>query len=121
MRKIATAKLPQLALAKDQAAQIAREEQQEQEIRDFLEEKNILTVPAWVQHYRNLPYPAYLAPLGAFGVADDLTGPYPSERLCYQLHQDAFTRSGVFRFIHGPGSARGSSCTKACRDTTFKR
>ncbi len=68
------AKLPQLALAKDQATQIAREERQEQEIRDFLEEKNILTVPAWVQHYRNLPYPAYLAPLAAFGVADDLTG-----------------------------------------------
>jgi Bacterial protein of unknown function (DUF885) len=69
------AKLPQLALAEDQAAQIAREERQEQEIRNFLEEKNILTVPAWVGHYRNLPYPAYLAPLAAFGVADDLTSP----------------------------------------------
>ena len=68
-------KLPQLTMAKDQAAQIAREERQEQEIREFLEEKNILTVPPWVQHYRNLPYPAYLAPLAAFGVADDLTGP----------------------------------------------
>jgi hypothetical protein len=68
-------KLPQLALAKDQSTQMAREERQEQEIRDFLEEKNILTVPAWVQHYRNLPYPRYLSPLAAFGVADDLTGP----------------------------------------------
>lgn len=69
------ARLPQLALAQDQATQIATEKRQEQEIRDFLEEKNILTVPAWLQHYRNLPYPAYLAPLAAFGVADDLTGP----------------------------------------------
>jgi len=68
-------RLPLLALAKDQATQIATEKRQEQEIRDFLEEKNILTVPTWVQHYRNLPYPAYLAPLAAFGVADDLTGP----------------------------------------------
>jgi Bacterial protein of unknown function (DUF885) len=68
-------KLPQLPLARDQAAQITLEEHQEQEIRAFLEEKNILTVPPWVQHYRNLPYPAYLAPLAAFGVADDLTGP----------------------------------------------
>lgn len=68
-------KLPQLTPAKDQATQIAREQRQEQEIRGFLEEKNILTVPAWVQHYRNLPYPDYLAPLAAFGVADDLTGP----------------------------------------------
>jgi uncharacterized protein (DUF885 family) len=67
--------LPLLALAKDQATQIAREETQELQIRDFLEQKNILTVPAWVQHYRNLPYPAYLAPIADFGVADDLTGP----------------------------------------------
>lgn len=68
-------KLPQLPLAKDQAAQMEREQRQEQEIRNFLEEKNILTVPAWVQHYRNLPYPLYLEPLAAFGVADNLTGP----------------------------------------------
>jgi len=68
-------KLPELTLARDQAAQIAREKQQEQEIRDFLEQKNILTVPDWVQHYRNLPYPAYLMPISAFGVADDLTSP----------------------------------------------
>jgi Bacterial protein of unknown function (DUF885) len=69
------AKLPQLPLAKDQAAQMAREQRQEQQIRDFLEERNILTVPAWLKHYRNLPFPAYLAPLAAFGVADDLTSP----------------------------------------------
>ena len=68
-------KLPQLALAKDQATQMAREQRQEQEIRDFLEQKNILTVPAWLPHYRNLPYPAYLIPISAFGVADDLTSP----------------------------------------------
>jgi hypothetical protein len=67
--------LPQLPLARDQAAQMAREERQEQEIRNFLEEKGVLTVPPWVKHYRNLPFPAYLAPLAAFGVADDLTGP----------------------------------------------
>jgi hypothetical protein len=68
-------KLPQLALAKDQATQMAREQRQEQEIRDFLEQKNILTIPAWLPHYRNLPYPAYLIPISAFGVADDLTSP----------------------------------------------
>ncbi len=68
-------KLPQLALAQDQASQIAREAKQEQEIRNFLEDRNILTVPSWVKQYHNLPYPSYLAPLAAFGVADDLTGP----------------------------------------------
>jgi hypothetical protein len=35
--------------------------------------KNILTVPGWVKHYRNLPLPAYLEPLTYMGVADDLT------------------------------------------------
>lgn len=67
--------LPQLQLFPDQAAQMAREAEQEDAIRRFLEEKNILTVPAWVQHYRNLPLPAYLAALPGLGVTDDLTGP----------------------------------------------
>jgi uncharacterized protein (DUF885 family) len=66
--------LPQLALFPDQPAQMAREEQREAEVRRFLEEKNILSVPAWVQHYRNLPLPGYLKELGV-GVDDDLTGP----------------------------------------------
>jgi Bacterial protein of unknown function (DUF885) len=97
------AKLPQLALAKDQATQIAREARQEQEIRDFLEEKNILTVPAWVQHYRNLPFPAYLAPLAAFGVADDLTGP---SRL----------KDGATSYIKTPSPDRGYFDLSTARD-----
>ncbi len=97
------AKLPQLALAKDQAAQTAREERQEQEIRDFLEAKNILTVPAWVQHYRNLPFPAYLAPLAAFGVADDLTGP---TRL----------KDGATSYIKTPSPDRGYFDLSTARD-----
>jgi uncharacterized protein (DUF885 family) len=67
--------LPQLPLFPDQAAQMAREAEQEKAIRRFLEEKNILTVPAWMRHYRNLPLPAYLAALPGPGVTDDLTGP----------------------------------------------
>jgi uncharacterized protein DUF885 len=65
--------LPELALFSDQQAQIAREERDEAAIRRFLEEKNLLTVPAWLKHYRNLPLPAYLAPLEDLGVTDDLT------------------------------------------------
>jgi len=97
------AKLPQLALANDQAAQMAREQRQEQEIRDFLEQKNILTVPAWVQHYRNLPFPAYLAPLAAFGVADDLTGP---TRL----------KDGATSYIKTPSPDRGYFDLSTARD-----
>src|SRR6266481_3605159 len=97
------ANLPQLALAKVQAAQMAREERQEQEIRDFLEAKNILTVPTWVQHYRNLPFPAYLAPLAAFGVADDLTVP---TRL----------KDGATSYIKTPSPDRGYFDLSTARD-----
>jgi hypothetical protein len=65
--------LPQLELFPNQAAQMEREAIEEERARQFLEVKNILTVPGWVKHYRNLPLPAYLEPLTYMGVADDLT------------------------------------------------
>ncbi len=67
--------LPALPLFPDQAAQIAGNERDENAIRRFLAEKNILTVPAWVQHYRNLPLPTYLRMLPYSGEADDFTSP----------------------------------------------
>ncbi|MFN7949370.1 MAG: DUF885 family protein [Blastocatellia bacterium] len=67
---------PALPLFADQAAQVASEAEAEQRIRDFLDAHNILTVPAWMQHYLNVPMPAYLEPLIALGVPDDLTGPH---------------------------------------------
>jgi len=66
---------PQLSIFPNQAAQIARGESDEIEIRKFLDARGLLTVPAWVQHYRNLPLPAYLEPLSSLGVTDDLTSP----------------------------------------------
>jgi len=66
---------PQLALFKDQAEQIAREEKDELAVRQYLEAKEILTVPSWVQHYRFLPLPGYLEPLSGVGENDDFTGP----------------------------------------------
>ena len=96
-------KLPQLVPVKDQAAQMAREERQEQEIRNFLEQKNILTIPPWVQHYRNLPYPAYLAPIDAFGVADDLTSP-------------ARLKDGATSYIKTPSPDRGYFDQSTARD-----
>lgn len=65
--------LPELALFPDQAAQMAREVIEEERAREFLEANNILTVPGWMKHYRNLPLPPYLEPLSFMGVADDLT------------------------------------------------
>jgi hypothetical protein len=66
---------PQLALFKDQAEQIAHEQKDEQAIRKYLEDKNILTVPQWVQHYTFVTNPAYVAAFGGIGEADYFTGP----------------------------------------------
>ncbi|MEP6708100.1 MAG: DUF885 family protein [Pyrinomonadaceae bacterium] len=65
--------LPELDLFPDQATQMAQEEFWEGAARRFLEAKNILTVPGWMKHYRNLPLPAYVEPLSFMGVTDDLT------------------------------------------------
>ena len=94
---------PQLIRFKDQAAQMAREQRQEQEIRNFIEQKNILTIPPWVQHYRNLSYPAYLAPIAAFGVADDLTSP-------------ARLKDGATSYIKAPSPDRGYFDQSTARD-----
>jgi hypothetical protein len=65
--------LPELDLFPDQATQMAQEEFWEEAARRFLEAKNILTVPGWMKHYRNLPLPPYIEPLSFMGVTDDLT------------------------------------------------
>ena len=67
--------VPQLTLFKDQAEQIAREEKDEEAVRRYLEAKNILSVPQWVQHYRFAPIPAYISAFGGLGEADYFTGP----------------------------------------------
>jgi hypothetical protein len=65
--------VPELDLFPDQETQMAQEEFWEGAARRFLEAKNILTVPDWMKHYRNLPLPPYVEPLSFMGVTDDLT------------------------------------------------
>jgi uncharacterized protein (DUF885 family) len=67
--------VPPLALFKDVAQQMAAEEKAELAIRGYLESKDLLTVPAWIGHYRDLPMPGYLQSIGGPGEADDFTGP----------------------------------------------
>jgi uncharacterized protein (DUF885 family) len=66
--------LPPMPIFPSQQAQIEREKKDEADIRAFLGARHILTVPAWMKHYRNLPLPAYVVPF-ELGVTDDLTGP----------------------------------------------
>lgn len=56
-------------------AQIERERLDEEQIRLFLERQNILTVPGWLKHYRNLLVPSYVLPFEDLSVTDELTGP----------------------------------------------
>ena len=65
--------LPPMPIFPNQAAQITKSAKDEAAIRTFLTANDLLTVPPRVRHYRNLPLPAYLAPLSFLGVTDDLT------------------------------------------------
>ena len=67
--------LPTLPIAANALTQITTSAFQESAIRQFLTQQELLTVPAWLQHYRNLLLPPYLAPLAFLGVTDDLTSP----------------------------------------------
>jgi hypothetical protein len=58
---------PEIPMVADQAAQSAMTSRAEAEIRRFLEENGILSVPGWMPHYVDLPVPAYLEALDGFG------------------------------------------------------
>lgn len=65
--------LPPMPLPATLAEQIEREAVGEAQLRAFCEERDLLSFPAWLRRYRNLPLPSYLAPLRGLGVLDDLT------------------------------------------------
>jgi len=63
----------ELELFSSAEEQIIAEQIGEESIRKFLEEKNILTIPEWVNHYKFVKTPEHFAPLSLMGVNDDLT------------------------------------------------
>jgi uncharacterized protein (DUF885 family) len=92
--------VPSLKIAADVNSWIKDAAEKEAQIRKFLEEHRILTVPDWIQHYTLRPTPDYLRALG-FTENDDFTGPSrlrencvryvpePSEKLGYFWHATA--------------------------------
>jgi len=76
--------LPDMPLFQSMDHQVKAAALKENEIRSFLEKHDLMSVPDWLQHYRNRPLPEYLAPLAFMGVTDDLT----SEN---RLDEDAFS------------------------------
>lgn len=97
--------VPELALFKTQSEEIEKEIKDEQAVRQYLEQKDILTVPAWTRHYVDRPMPPYLAPLAELGAgeADDFTGPS-------RLDQDGI------RYISDPSPQLGYFALASAKD-----
>ncbi len=67
--------VPPLVMAPTVDEFIARNRKAELEVREFLERKEILTLPTWLQHWTLRPQPTYLAALGDFIEMDDFAAP----------------------------------------------
>ncbi|HEX9112572.1 MAG TPA: DUF885 family protein, partial [Terriglobales bacterium] len=78
-------------------AEIARERQDELAVRKYLQEKRILTVPSWVQHYTWQVMPAYMKPLDGVAEADDFTSPDRLQQNCVRYMQPPSGDLGYFR------------------------
>ncbi len=65
--------LPELPIGPSIGAVTTQLDADELKVRKFLTDKNLLTVPDWVGHYKAQPFPAYLAPIGWLGRTFDFT------------------------------------------------
>ena len=86
--------VPPLVAATDLPRFIVANRNAEQKIREFLEQKHVLTLPSFLEHYTLRPMPPYLAPLAEFTEADDFTSPS-------RLNQDAI------RYVNPPSPDAG--------------
>jgi uncharacterized protein (DUF885 family) len=67
----------------------------ELQIRKFLVERGILTVPDWLQHYTFRPLPEYLRVLG-FSENDDFTSPSRLNENCIRYMSEPSSKVGYF-------------------------
>ena len=82
--KLRNKNIPEDKIFKTAKDQINQERVDELNIRKFLEEKNILTIPKWTKHYLLKETPAYLKSLSFLGVNDDLTSKTRSNENAYR-------------------------------------
>jgi len=87
-RNLDSPELPVFGSSNEQVAIAARNEL---EIRAFLQNQQLLTIPYWLQHYRQKVIPAWLLPLAHLGDTSDLTA-------ADRLDEDAY------RYVFQPGS-----------------
>jgi hypothetical protein len=87
--------VPPLKIATDINSWIKDAAENERQIRKFLEERGILTVPDWVQHYTLRPTPDYLRAL-SFTEADDFTSPSRLKENCIRYVPEPSENLGYF-------------------------
>jgi len=87
--------VPPLKIATDSNSWIKDAAEKELQIRKFLEQRGILTVPNWVQHYTLRPTPEYLRALG-FTENDDFTSPSRLKENCTRYVPEPSENLGYF-------------------------
>jgi len=87
--------MPPLKMATDINTWIKNAAEKELQVRKFLEERGILTVPKWVQHYTLRQTPEYLRALG-FTEHDDFTSPSRLNEDCIRYVPELSEKLGYF-------------------------
>ena len=87
--------VPPLKIATDINSWIKDAADKELQIRKFLEERGILTVPDWIRHYTFRRTPEYLAALG-FTENDDFTSPSRLKENCIRYVPEPSEKLGYF-------------------------
>ena len=87
--------VPPLKIADNIDTWIADATAKELQVREFLEKRDILTVPDWVQHYTLRPTPDYLRALG-FAETDDFTSPSRLKENCIRYVPEPSANLGYF-------------------------
>ena len=87
--------VPPLKIATDTNIWIKDAAEKELQVRKFLEERGILTVPKWVQHYMLRPTPEYLRAL-EFTEHDDFTSPSRLNENCIRYVPEPSEKLGYF-------------------------
>jgi uncharacterized protein (DUF885 family) len=88
--------VPPLKTADNIVKWIKETAEKESQIRKFLEDRGILTVPDWVQHYTLRAMPEYLRALQGFGEMDDFTSPSRLNENCIRYVTEPSGKLGYF-------------------------
>ena len=87
--------VPPLKVADNIDTWISDAAAKELQVRKFLEERGIVTVPDWIQHYTLRPTPDYLRALG-FSETDDFTSPSRLNENCIRYVPEPSDKLGYF-------------------------